>query len=257
MGMTTGNDLDLTTLLGPPWARLVRIETGGGSGGGSGDDDGDEGEGDEDDGDEDDGDDGDEERTFTQADLDTQIAKARREERKRLKARGGIFGRKGKGDDGKGDQGDEDDPKALRREISELSAKYERSELMAAATDVALDAGADPKRVKRFLRQADLDGVSSDDADAIEAAIEDALEENPEFRAKDEADDDEADDDGKGKGKGNPPKRKRARSSTRDDSGGNGKRQWTRADIAKIAGTAEYEEHRDEILKQIKAGSVK
>jgi hypothetical protein len=247
MGTTENGWTGLDSILGPPWGHLVSVDKDDSGSGGTDDDDTDDqddattGSGDDDDTDEDaDG------KKFTQADLDTLVSKARRDERKRARARADNGKKGGKPFDQEDDE--DDDVRSLRRELSELRAEQEHGKLMDAAREAAVDAGADPKRVRRFLRLADLDGIKSTDADAIADAITDALDENPEFRKVEEKADDEEDD---------KPKRKRAKASSRDDTSEKGKRQWTREDIAKIAGTPEYDKHREEIQAAVRAGSVK
>ncbi len=240
---TCENGWSADDLFTPSWLRLVAIEKGDNGGAKDAEDDTED--------DEDEEEDGKGEKTFSQADLDALVAKARREERRRLKAKA-ENGRTKPFDQEKDDE--DDDVKSLRRELSELRAEREHDKLMDAAREAAIDAGADPKRVKRFLRLADLDGVKSSDADAIEDAIAEALDENPEFKdpAKSKSSDDEEDAE-----KDEKPKRKRAERSARDDSNGKGKRQWTRADIAKAVADGTYEKHRDEIHEAVRTGSVK
>lgn len=71
----------------------------------------------------------------------------------------------------------------LRRELAEERAAREHDKLMEAARKAALAADVDPKRVDRFLRLADLDGIKSTDRERIAEAIADAVEDAPEFVA--------------------------------------------------------------------------
>lgn len=250
--IATMTDLDLDRLLTRhPWLSLVTIAKDDDASGGADDDTDDDVDDDEDESD-DDTDDADEDDdakgkkakpTFTQAAVDRLVGKARREERRRLRAKADKA--KG-GDSDKGDDGD-DDVKALRSELAELKAERERDKVLDAARSAAVDADVDPKKVRRFLKLADLDGIKPDDTDAIEDAIADALDENPEFRKADEDDD----------GDEPAPKRKRAKRTSRDTSNGKGERIWTRADIEKAAKDGTYEKYRDEIQAQAKAGKIK
>jgi hypothetical protein len=247
MGTTENGWAGLDSILGPPWRHLVSIEKDD-SGGGGDDDADDQDDATTDSADDDTDDEEDDGKKFTQADLDNLVSKARREERRRARARADNGKKGGKPFDQ--DDDEDDDVRSLRRELSELRAEQEQNKLMDAAREIALDADVDPKRVRRFVRKvAELDGIKSTDTDAIEDAISEALEENPEFLKKTEQKADDEDDE--------KPKRKRAKASSRDDTSEKGKRQWTREDIAKIAGTDEYEKHRDEILAAVRAGSVK
>jgi uncharacterized protein (UPF0335 family) len=250
MGTTENGWAGLDSILGPPWRHLVSIDKDDSGSGGTDDDDTDARDDapDDDGGDDDDTDEDENGKKFTQADLDTLVSKARRDERKRARARADNGKKGGKPFDQ--DDDEDDDVRSLRRELSELRAEQEHGKLMDAAQEAAVDAGADPKRVRRFLRLAELDGVKSTDIDAIIDAITDALDENPEFRKVEEETDEEEDENPK-------PKRKRAKASSRDDTSEKGKRQWTREDIQKIAGTPEYDKHKDEIFAQVRAGSVK
>lgn len=125
-----------------------------------------------------------------------------------------------------------------------LSAKDEAvltTKVETRAERLATIAGVKPERVDRFLRLvdlSDLDALATDgkpDDDAITKVIGATLEDVPEF---------------KGAGSGKP-------SSGGGDFGGAGgaPKQWTRADLAKLS-TAEFVEHEDEIMEQMRAGSI-
>lgn len=206
----------------------------------SGDDDKDEDAKDSDSGD-DDGDDDEPPKKFTQADLDAAIDKRlarerRKHERELEKAKGKADG---KGKDAKGA-----DSQAEER-VTKAQSRVVRTEAKAAA----LAAGVDPKRVARFLRLVELDDpgefLSDDDEpdeEAISAAVEEALEDVPEFKAK-------TGDDGEGK--------RRKGKSGGDGMNGDGQRkQWTRAEIDGMS-AEEIDKHWDSIQAAMKAGAIK
>lgn len=107
------------------------------------------------------------------------------------------------------------------------------------AERAALTAKVDPSRVDRFLRLVDLkaeeliaDGKA--DATAIAAAVAKTLTDFPEFAS------------------GAPA----PAGASGTEFTNNGTKVWTRADIAKLS-PAEFDKHKDEILAQTAAGSVK
>ncbi len=196
---TTENGWRLADILNPSWLRLVGIEKDDDGGGG----------GDPDDGDKDKG------AGFTDAQR-AEIAKILRKERRKYEATiadlrdeledrnpGGEKGGKPFDQDKDGDN----ETRQLRRELAVERAAREQDRLIDAAREAAIDAGVDPKRVRRFLRLAELEGIKSSDLERIAEAIAEALEDNPEFVAKQEPkkDDDDA-------------KERRPKDSTRDDS---------------------------------------
>lgn len=208
------------------------------SDGGSDDSDDDSDSDGDTDGGEDDGDDDEPPKKFTQADLDSAIDKRlarerRKHERELEKAKGG------KGKDGKDSKPDPNEERVTRAQ-----GRVVKTEAKAAA----LAAGVDPKRVARFLRLVELDDpgefLSDDDEpdeEAIAAAVEEALEDVPEFKAKS--------DDGDGKrGKGK---------SGGDGMNGDGERKrWTRAEIDKMS-PEEIDKNWDSIQEAMKAGAIK
>lgn len=109
------------------------------------------------------------------------------------------------------------------------------------AERAALAAGVKPERIDRFLKVvdlSDLDGLTADgkpDDDAIAKVIGSTLDDMPEFKGAD----------------GGKPA-----SGGGDFSGSGGApKQWTRADVAKLT-PAEFDKHEDEIMEQMRAGSI-
>lgn len=116
-----------------------------------------------------------------------------------------------------------------------------QSKVEVSAERAALAAKVDPARVDRFMRLVDLklDEVAADgkpDAAAITAAVAKTLAEFPEFAG------------------GAAPAAPAGASGTEFTN--NQAKQWTRAEIAKLT-PAEFDKHKDEILSQTAAGSVK
>lgn len=116
-----------------------------------------------------------------------------------------------------------------------------QSKVEVSAERAALAAKVDPARVDRFMRLVDLklDEVAADgkpDAAAITAAVAKTLAEFPEFAG------------------GAAPAAPAGASGTEFTN--NQTKQWTRAEIAKLT-PAEFDKHKDEILSQTAAGSVK
>lgn len=251
--MRTGNDYDLTTILGPPWARLVGIEKDDDASGGdddtSGDDQtGDDADGDADGDDTDGGGDGDDDKiTLTRAELDAKIERRLARERRRASRQNDDSGKgdgKGKGDDTPPPK-DEDPVAAIARRLDAMDERdRQREEARATerlndrAAEIAKDSGVRPDRVRAAVRQAELDGLRANDTDDIADAIDDVLKMFPEWKAE--------------KGKG------RARTSTRDDTSNNGSgpKQWTDKEIAKLS-DKEYDKHAEEIEKALAEGRVK
>ncbi len=199
---TIENGWRLADILNPSWLRLVGIEKDDDSGGA-------------------DPDEGDKDRGvgFTEAQR-AEIAKILRKERRKYEAT--IADLRDELEDGKpgGEKGgkpfDQDkdgdnETRQLRRELAEERAAREQDRLIDAAREAAIDAGVDPKRVRRFLRLAELEGIKSSDRERIAEAIAEAVEDNPEFVAKQEP---KKDDDSKK----DEPKERRPKDSTRDDS---------------------------------------
>lgn len=192
--------------------------------------------GDDDDDDaEDDADKGKGERKFTQAQVDEMIKKRLNRDRRKRKQGDRKDRQKGRDDDG-----DDDEDDKGRKSDDDVEARIEARLLKAEARNVARDLKVKPGRINAVLRLADLEGIDSDDEDAIRDALEEVLEETPEFRQGDE-----------------PDVRPKSKKSGRDDSTDKkGPRTWTRAEIAKLT-PAEYEKHRDEIMEALEKGTVK
>lgn len=109
-----------------------------------------------------------------------------------------------------------------------------------AAERAALAAKVDPNRVERFLRLVDLkaDDLRADgkaDADAIVAAVAKTLTDFPEFAT------------------GAPA----PAGASGTEHGHEPGKVWTREEIAKIAGTPEFDKNEAEIMRQMQAGLVK
>lgn len=125
------------------------------------------------------------------------------------------------------------------KRAAEALAKAERTLVNAEARVVAAAAGAKPERLDRIIRLLDLDGVAVEDgtpdAKAIAAAVDALKADVPELFAA-----------------GAPSKRSGA-----DIDGGDGKRVWTRAQIAELAKwPAEYAKHEAEIDAAMREGRI-
>lgn len=113
-----------------------------------------------------------EEKRFTQAEVDEMIQKRLRRERRK----GGQ--EKAKGDDDKA-KGKDDDDASKGVDVEErINVRLRNAE----ARSVARDLKVKPDRIRSVIRLADLDGIDPDDTDAIEDAIEEVLEDHPEFK---------------------------------------------------------------------------
>ncbi|MFA9432936.1 MULTISPECIES: hypothetical protein [unclassified Egicoccus] len=175
------------------------------------------------------------EKTFTQADLDKAIDARIARERKRHEREL----RQAKRQAGK--QTDNDGSDDADKKVTAATARAVKAEARAAA----IAAGVSKDRAARFVGLADLDDIDSlltddgdVDTDAIEALVDDTLEEWPEFKPAE------------GKGK--------TGASGSDGHRGEDKQTkvWTRAEIAELD-DVEYEKNREEIQRQIRKGLVK
>lgn len=128
------------------------------------------------------------------------------------------------------------------RQRDEAKAELLLGKIETAAERAALVAGVKPERVGQFMRLVELDADDhatdgKPDADAIKAAVDKALEGVPEF-------------------KGEAVKPADGNSGGDGLNGDGAKTQWTREKIAGLS-VEEYEKHKDEILEQTRAGTVK
>jgi len=185
-----------------------------------------------------DGDEGKPGRTFTAAEVEAKIgkrvARLEREFKSRL-------------EDAQKKAGMEETEKLkLEKEqaearLAEVSTAAERRAVSAEAKVAALAAGVTGKRLPTFLRLVDLSDVKVDedgepDPDQVQAAIDAALKEAPEFKAA--------------PGAGAPG------ASGKELGGGGGGKVWTRGEIDKLT-AEEYAEHREEIMEQSAKGLIK
>lgn len=181
-------------------------------------------------------------KTFTQDDVNAIVAK-------RLKAEQAKFESDLKT---LKERGDLDEVERLKAEladrdtaVSAAERKVLETKLETAAERAALAAGANPKRVAKFLRTFDLDFDTlvvdgKVDADALKTLVESELNESPEFKSSGAASTPNGGQPTGGDFTGaNPPGKV-----------------WTRAEIAKLS-PKEFEEHEAEISKQVAAGTVK
>ena len=226
---------------------------GGAEDGEGGDDDkGDKGDGKGETGDAGDGDgskgdgegDGDDEGTkskpkpkYSQDDMDSAITKRVARERKKWEKDQAEAKKKEQMTEAEKLKAAKDEAEAKAAESQTIANK---KLVRADAKVAAVAAGVKAERVNRFLKLVDLSDVDVDDktgepdSDAIKAAITEALEDVPEFKA--------------GDGKG-------GESGGDFSSSGSGKK-WSQAEVDKLS-PEEYEKHRDEIMAQVRAGTIK
>lgn len=222
------------TVTDPDTGRVYLVPQGGDENDGDDDQEDEESDEDDDSGD-DEGQDDDGEgdgKKFTQADLDKAINERIARERKKHERALRAAQRKTKTEGGRtGDDG-------------EATKKANARAVKAEARAAAIAAGVPKDRAARFVGLADLDDIESlltDDGDvdeaAIEALVEDTLEEWPEFK---------------------PTEKGKAGASGAEGHGGEKRKTkvWTRSEIAELS-EKEYEEHREEIQDQIRRGLVK
>jgi hypothetical protein len=122
---------------------------------------------------------------------------------------------------------------------TEAHGKAAQMLIRADAKVAAVDAGVAAKHVDKFLRLIDLSEIEVDekgdpDKAAIKAAVASELEDSPMFKAEE----------GKGGASGG------------DFGGDAGKKKWTLAEVEKLT-EEQYEKHRDEIMAQRRAGTLK
>lgn len=176
-------------------------------------------------------------KTFTQAELDAIIAKrvaaAEKSTADRIKTEADTA------------KLDETDRLKLEKEESDRKATEARAAadvrvLAAEARVQAMALGVKPERLEHVLRLADLSAITVGDdgnvpADDVKKAVSVVLAEIPEL---------------KGTGSG-------SQQSGGDFGGSNGKKVWTRAEIAALAGTPEFEKHKDDINLAAREGRVR
>lgn len=179
--------------------------------------------------------DGDEPK-LTQAEVDAIVEKRLARERKAWEKRQADEKAKAEMDDAERAKAEKAE---AEKAVEEARQEVLTTKVETAAERYAIAAGVKADRVTKFLRlvDLDLDDLTDDgkvDGDAVKKLIDAEVAANPEF-------------------KGTTSK---GGASGGDDFGGDGKKIWTRAEVAKLS-QDEFEKHEKEILEQLGAGSIK
>lgn len=177
---------------------------------------------------------GGDEPKLTQAEVDAIVEKRLARERKAWEKRQADEKAKAEMDDAERAKAEKAE---AEKAVEEARQEVLTTKVETAAERYAIAAGVKPDRVTKFLRlvDLDLDDLTDDgkvDGDAVEKLIVAEVAANPEF---------------KGTSKGG--------ASGGDDFGGDGKKIWTRAEVAKLS-QDDFEKHEKEILEQLGAGSI-
>lgn len=175
-------------------------------------------------------------KSFNQDDVDKAIEKRLARERKRWEREQEEAKKKAEMSEAERFKAEKEESE---KKATEAQERANQTLIRAEAKVTAVAAGVKAERVAKFLKLVDLAEVEvgedgEPDADAIKAAIDAALEDVPEFKGE--------------AGKSG--------TSGADLSGSNTTRKWTQAEVDKLS-PAEYEKHRDEIMAQVRAGTVK